>query len=166
MERDGTVVGAGVRGMRDGLVAGAVGTLALEATTYLDMVLTGRSASGLPAEAAARMAGRFGVDLSGGEAPASNRREALGALMGYLTGTTVGAGYGAVRHALGYRPASPRQEALLLAVAATAAATVPMTAQGLTDPRSWGWRGWLEDLVPHLAYGVVAAAVLARLGRR
>jgi hypothetical protein len=40
---------------------------------------------------------------------------------------------------------------------------VPMTLTGLTDPRTWGASGWLADLVPHLAYGFVAAAVYEAL---
>ena len=29
-----------------------------------------------------------------------------------------------------------------------------------TDPTTWGVSGWLSDLVPHMAYGMVAAATL------
>jgi len=34
------------------------------------------------------------------------------------------------------------------------------TALGATDPTTWGVSGWLSDLVPHMAYGMVAAATL------
>jgi hypothetical protein len=36
-----------------------------------------------------------------------------------------------------------------------AASDLPATALGLTDPRSWGAAGWMSDLLPHLAYGIV-----------
>jgi hypothetical protein len=32
-----------------------------------------------------------------------------------------------------------------------------MVAQGLTDPREWGTAGWISDIVPHVAYGIVTA---------
>jgi hypothetical protein len=39
----------------------------------------------------------------------------------------------------------------------------PMTALGVTDPRTWSGVDWTSDLVPHLAYGVVTGTVLAGL---
>jgi hypothetical protein len=39
----------------------------------------------------------------------------------------------------------------------------PMTLLGVTDPRTWPAKSWVVDLVPHLAYGAVTAAVLDRL---
>lgn len=38
-----------------------------------------------------------------------------------------------------------------------------MTLLGVTDPRSWRRSDWLADIVPHLAYGVAAAATWNRL---
>lgn len=38
-----------------------------------------------------------------------------------------------------------------------------MTVLGVTDPRSWSVGAWVSDVVPHLAYGAVTAAVLRRL---
>lgn len=35
----------------------------------------------------------------------------------------------------------------------------PMTALGVTDPRTWPASSWVSGVVPHLAYGVVTAAV-------
>ncbi len=47
---------------------------------------------------------------------------------------------------------------------ATAAVLVagngPMTALGITDPRTWNANSWATDVVPHLAHGVVTAHVL------
>jgi hypothetical protein len=37
-----------------------------------------------------------------------------------------------------------------------------MVALGVTDPRTWPASSWLSDLLPHLAYGVVTAAVWER----
>jgi hypothetical protein len=42
----------------------------------------------------------------------------------------------------------------------------PMTALGITDPRTWDTDAWLSDLVPHLAYAVAATYVLRGLDRR
>ncbi len=38
-----------------------------------------------------------------------------------------------------------------------------MTALGVTDPRRWSRTDWMSDIVPHLAYGMVAAATWNRL---
>jgi hypothetical protein len=147
--------------LRNGLVAGAAGTMALDAVTYADMLLRGRPASRLPGEAAAKMAKDVGVDLQGDDDATAARREGLGALLGYVTGAAVGVAGGLVlggRH----RPGAGRLvgRGLLLGAGAMAASMVPMTAQGLTDPREWGMEGWLSDAVPHAAYGLAAAAVL------
>jgi hypothetical protein len=42
-------------------------------------------------------------------------------------------------------------------------ANAPLVRMGLTDPRKWGVSGWLSDLVPHAAYGLVTAATVHRL---
>jgi hypothetical protein len=39
-----------------------------------------------------------------------------------------------------------------------AGSDLPMTALGLTDPREWDAASWASDVVPHLAYGMAAAA--------
>jgi hypothetical protein len=65
------------------------------------------------------------------------------------------AGAGAARRWLRDVPVVPAGCALGLAAMATS--DVPLTASGLTDPRSRGAQGWLADLVPHLAYGLAAA---------
>ncbi len=41
-----------------------------------------------------------------------------------------------------------------------------MTLLGVTDPRTSPATSWVADVVPHLAYGAVTAAVLARLDPR
>jgi hypothetical protein len=40
----------------------------------------------------------------------------------------------------------------------------PMTAMGLTDPRTWSRTDWLSDVLPHLAYGWVTASTYAATG--
>jgi hypothetical protein len=148
-----------------GLLAGAAGTIALDATTYADMLIRGRPASRLPGEAAAQMAKRVGVDLQGDDDTAEARRDGLGSLLGYAAGVTVGV---AGAFLLGGRRAATGtvlSRGLLLGAGAMAASMVPMTAQGLTDPRRWGVEGWLADIVPHAAYGLAAAAALDVLNR-
>lgn len=140
------------RGPLAGAIAGAVGTLTLDIVSYADMYAQGRAPSSLPGEVAANVAGMVGVDLTGDDDASKNRRTALGAILGYTTGILVGAAYGAVRR----RPGSSRA-GLRLGAAVMAVANGPMVAQGLTDPREWGVSGWISDLVPHAAYGVVTA---------
>lgn len=149
-----------------GMAAGAVGTTALNVVTYLDVLIRARPSSGVPAKAAAKMTEKAGIDLSGkpGEGPPSpdeakqqeqTRQSALGALMGYATGIGIGAVYGLIRPRLGEPPVAVTGTALGLG--AMAGSDVPSTAMGVTDPRTWGASGWMADIVPHLAYGVVTA---------
>lgn len=144
-----------------GALAGAVGTLALEAVTYLDMAVRGRPPSDLPATMAGRAAESLGVPL-GAEPRAGHRRTALGAIGGHGTGVGLGAAYGLVVR----RPhgASLAVAGSVLGATAMAGANLPAVAGGVTDPRRWGLAGWLADLVPHAAYGFVTAACLDRLG--
>lgn len=142
-----------------GLAAGAVGTVALNVASYLDMTVRGRGASSAPAQTAGEMADKAGVELA--EDPdsvtAENRRSGLGALMGYVAGLGVGAAYGVLRSRVA--PVSRPVAALGLTAAATVVSAGPMTLLGITDPRQWGAKSWAMDLLPHLAYGVVTAAV-------
>jgi xanthosine utilization system XapX-like protein len=136
-----------------GLLAGAAGTTALNVVTYLDMTLRGRGASSLPAQAARRLADSAHVPLGEGDT-VENREEGLGALLGYATGLGVGAAYGLLRARVDVpAPAA----ALGLGLAAMAGSDVPLTALGLTDPRTWPASSWVSDVVPHLVYGVVTA---------
>src|SRR5512144_2749149 len=66
------------RTLRAGLVAGAAGTLALEAATYLDMAVTGRPRSDIPDQAAGQLARALHLDLTPGEkAAAAHRRPGI-----------------------------------------------------------------------------------------
>src|SRR4051812_17311517 len=149
------------RGVVAGAIAGAVGTLALDLVSYADMLVQGRPASRLPAEAAALLANRLGIDLGPPDDDATDHRaSALGALLGYATGVAVGAVFGLVTRRRGRTRIAT---AVALGAGVMAAANGPMVAQGLTDPRTWGVRGWASDIVPHAAYGLVTAAVLDRI---
>jgi hypothetical protein len=144
--------------MSKGLFAGIAGTAALNIVTYLDMAARGRPASELPAKAAGKMAEQAHVPLGSGEA-AVNRTQGLGPLLGWSTGLGWGTVYGAVHgvaRRFGVRLPWP-VAAGGLALAAMAGSDGPLVAEGLTDPRSWGVSGWLSDVVPHAAYGVVTA---------
>ncbi len=126
--------------------------MALDVTSYADMALRARSSSGLPAEVVKRLSERAGIPIEN-----ENRASALGAISGYMVGVGVGAVYGALR------PRVPRVPLMLSAVALGAAAMlasdVPATRIGATDPRTWGIGGWVSDIIPHIAYGLVTAAV-------
>ncbi|OZV72954.1 hypothetical protein CA850_31765 [Micromonospora echinospora] len=143
----------------DGMIAGAVGSVALNMVSYLDMVLRGRPASSTPDETAGRLAGAAHVDLGGGE-PAANRRAGLGPLLGYGLGVGVGALYAVAAHR---RPLTPPVAVGLLGATVMAMSDATMTALRVTDPRRWSRADWVADIVPHLAYGVAAAATWYRL---
>ncbi|WP_052032601.1 hypothetical protein [Streptomyces viridochromogenes] len=139
-----------------GLLAGAAGTVALNITTYGDMLLRGRASSDVPAEVADRLADRAGVDLGDGEAK-SNREQAAGALFGYVTGLGVGVAYGLLRRRSGTVPAWAIGP--LLGAVAMAGSDVPAAALEVTDPTSWDLTSWASDMLPHLVYGLATASV-------
>jgi hypothetical protein len=149
-----------------GLAAGAIGTVALDLTTYLDMLVRARGPSNLPATVAGALAGRAGVDLGGGDGSreaAENRGTALGALLGYGVGIGVGAVYGMLRPAFPSVPAATT--GIGIGLAAMAATDLPPTALGVTDPRTWGASGWASDLLPHMIYGLVTALAFDAIAR-
>lgn len=152
-----------------GMAAGAVGTIALDVSTYLDMVMRARPASGMPAEAAGAVAERAGVELApegGSTEQASNRKSGLGALFGYGVGVGLGILYGLLRPAVARLPGPAA--GVGLGLAAMAASDFPATALGITDPRSWDRSSWAADLLPHLVYGLATALTFDALaaGRR
>ncbi|MCI4066567.1 hypothetical protein MRQ36_30035 [Micromonospora sp. R77] len=143
----------------DGAIAGAVGSAALNVVSYLDMTVRARPASSTPEETARRLAGAAHVDL-GPEDRAANRRSGLGPLLGYGMGIAAGAAFGL----LAARRRLPVPVAVgLLGGGVMAVSDGSMTALGVTDPRRWGRAGWVADIVPHLAYGMAAAATWNRL---
>jgi hypothetical protein len=111
-----------------------------------------------------RLAEVASVDVPGEGEERENRASALGALSGIVTGVAVGAAYGALR-AAGARPGLPAAVAMT-SLGALLGSNGPMTALGITDPRSWGASDWASDLVPHVAYGLVTAAAFEAGARR
>jgi hypothetical protein len=143
---------------RGGLISGAAGTLALEAATYVDMMLRGRPASELPSAAAEKIADQVPIDLGSGD-EAENRKSALGALLGYGTGLAVGLGLGLFA---GRRRIPTLRGGIAVGLVAMAAADLPMVKLKLTDPSTWKRSDWIADIVSHVMYGVIATAVYNR----
>jgi len=150
-----------LRSIARGAAAGAAGTTALNAVTYLDMVLRARPASSTPEQTVTKLAEAAGVAIPGEGDARDNRVSALGALSGIVTGVGVGAAYGLLR-ALHVRP-PVWLGAVLTTAGALAGSNGPMTALGITDPKQWSATDWVSDVVPHLAYGLVTAATAAAL---
>lgn len=153
------------RALVSGLAAGAAGTAVLNAVTYLDVAVRARGSSSVPADTVQRLTDLAGVELSS-EGPdsdtATNRRQGLGALLGYLTGFGLGAAFGLLR--VGPLRRVPVGAAGVgLGLAAMASTDIPYTALGVSDPRTWGPKGWAADLVPHVCYGLATAAVFDAL---
>lgn len=148
-----------------GAIAGAAGTIALDLTTYGDMLLRGRGASSVPAKMAGVLGEQLGItavatSMTGDEA--DNRRQAAGALLGYGTGVGIGVLYGLVRGA-STRGASPVAGAAV-GLSAMAASDAPIALTGVSDPATWSVTDWLSDVIPHLVYGVVTVAVYDAIG--
>jgi len=150
-----------LRRLLHGAAAGAAGTTALNAVTYADVVLRARPASSTPQDTVEELSKRSGVEIPGDEESRSTRLKGLGPLMGLAAGVGAGVLLGAAR-AAGWRPGGfgtfGLASALVLVVG-----NGPMTALGITDPRSWDADAWATDVAPHLAYAVVATYVLVGL---
>ena len=144
-----------------GLIAGAAGTVALHAATYLDMAVRGRPASTVPQQLVDAIAGAAGTEVPGRGATRDARRRGLGELAGIANGVGLGVVFSLVRSA-GVRMPFP-VGAVVKGAAALAATDVPIAALGVSDPRTWSREDWIADAVPHLAYGAVAQAVVAGL---
>ncbi len=153
-----------------GLAAGAVGTAVLNTLTYLDMVVRDRPSSNVPAQTAERATDLVGLELaSGGDGDGGdggprgqNRKQGVGALMGYATGFGVGIAYGFLRRRA--LAGVPRWLAGVgIAAAATTATVAPYSALGVSDPRTWPAKSWAADIIPHLGYGWATAATFDAL---
>jgi hypothetical protein len=149
-----------------GAVAGAAGTTALNAATYLDMTLRGRPTSSTPELTVEKLSDATGVDVPGADDIRSNRVNGISALLGIATGVAVGAVFGLVddtsNGALGRLPTMTG--GLLIGTVALVGANGPMVALGVSDPRDWGFADWVSDVLPHLAYGLVAGFTYHALG--
>jgi hypothetical protein len=151
-------------GILRGAAAGAAGTAALNAATYLDMVIRGRGTSDTPEQTVEALEDRLPVTVPGQGDARDNRIAALGSLSGIVTGIGIGAVFGVLRRA-GLRPPTPIG-AVLAGAAAMAATDTSMAALRVSDPRQWSATDWLSDALPHLVYGVATYATLAALDRK
>lgn len=150
-------------GLLSGAAAGAAGTAALNAATYLDMVMRGRGSSGTPQQTVEAIEDRLPVSVPGEGETRDNRVSGLGSLTGILTGVGIGAVWGLLRRA-GLRPSIP-VGAVLVGLSAMVSTDASMAAAKVSDPRNWSADDWLSDLLPHLVYGVVTYATLEALER-
>src|SRR4051794_18964112 len=146
-----------------GAAAGAAGTTALNAVTYLDMVGRGRGASSTPEDTVEKLAEKAHVPIPGDEEKRSNRVQGLGPLTGLVAGVGVGV-LGGLARAAGLRT-SPLVGTALTTAGVLVAANGPMTVLGITDPRTWSTTDWVSDVVPHLAYGVVVKTTMDAFAR-
>jgi hypothetical protein len=148
-----------LRNVLVGAAAGAVGTVALDATTYADMAARGRAPSSMVRTVVQKLAQRGGVTRLATSEPddaTKNRQDAIGALLGYATGVGVGLVYGAIRDL--FDDAIPAPVAGLIAGAAAMALTDgTAVALGATDISQWDVASWLSDLVPHAVFGLATA---------
>ena len=141
-----------------GAAAGAAGTTALNATTYLDMTVRARPTSSTPEDTVEKLAEVSHLKIPGTGEDRDNRVAGLGPLSGIATGVAIGALLGFTR-SLGWRP-PVAVGSLAATLAVLVGANGPMTALGITDPRTWSLESWVADVVPHVAYGIVTAATL------
>lgn len=152
------------RRLVSGAIAGAAGTTALDATTYLDMAMRGRPPSTTPERTVEAMAASVGLEIPGTGEARNHRLQGLGALSGIATGVAVGVAYRLlVPRSVEDRPALAVP---LLTVATMTATNSSMAAYGVTDPRTWSAADWWSDLVPHLVYAAVVHGTVRALSRR
>lgn len=163
------VFGKGKRGISTagwvlrGAAAGAAGSTALNAVTYLDMATRGRGTSSTPEDTVEKLAGKVHLPIPGDDQTRQNRLQGLGPLTGLGAGVGVGVLVGLVR-AAGFR-SQPVVGTLLTTLGVLVAANGPMTVLGITDPRTWSATDWISDLVPHLAYGAVVKTTMDAFDR-
>src|ERR1700677_2422202 len=145
-------------GLLIGAVAGAAGTTALNVIGYLDIAVRGRPASTTPERTVEAMARLFGLTVPGSGDTLANRLSGLGALTGYAARIGMGMIIG-LAYAWGWNP-----RLLVAMLTATVLPLIgtngPMTVLGVTNPLTWGVVGLISDLIPHIGYGLVTAAVL------
>lgn len=148
-------------GVVAGLLAGAAGATAHNATSYLVQLATASSAPASPTGgvAADTAAGFVGDD---GSAHTSDHGAVVQAA-GPLGGIGIGLGVGAVAGALRSDAATPPQPlaAVALGAAAWGVSLGASTAAGA--PRDLTTAAMLSDAAAHLAYGIVTVLTLHRL---
>jgi len=147
-----------LRNLMCGAVAGAAGTTALNAATFVDMAVRGRPASSTPEEVVRRGADLVGAHVPGDDEHRAARTTGLGSLAGAVAGVGAGVVLGVARGRV-----LPAGSAVTFAGAWVLAMLVgngPMTVLGVTDPRRWSAADWTADVVPHLAYAAAATVAL------
>ena len=150
------------REILSGAAAGAAGTTALNAITYLDMAIRGRGSSSTPQQTVEAVESRLPVSVPGEGGTRDNRVSGLGSLSGIAIGIGVGVFFGLLRRSGVRLP--PSLGAVVVGLTAMAATDLSMTRLQVADPRTWSATDWLSDLVPHLAYGAVTYATLEAIG--
>ncbi|MEP6527844.1 MAG: hypothetical protein ABJA86_11845 [Nocardioidaceae bacterium] len=151
------------KGLLVGAAAGAAGTIALNAITYLDMALQGRATSSTPEHTVEKVAEKAHLPIPGDDETRDNRISGLGPLLGIAAGVGVGAALGLFQSS-GWRP-SFHATSVAAAAGAMVAGNAPMSLLGITDPREWSAVDWASAVIPHIAYGAVTAYVLESAGR-
>jgi hypothetical protein len=151
------------RSLAAGAAAGAAGTTALNIVTYLDMAVRARPASSTPETTVEKLAEKAHTSIPGDPDARANRLAGLGPLTGLAAGVGIGALLGLAR-AAGWRPGT-LPGGVVASIGALVGTNGPMTLLGITDPRTWSTTDWVSDIVPHVAYGAVTAAVLQGLER-
>jgi hypothetical protein len=149
--------------LMQGAAAGAAGATALNAATYLDMVLRARPSSSSPEQIVEELSRRTGVEIPGSAEDRPNRLQGLGALSGLAVAVLVGVLAGELRFAV--LRLGPVLGTVLLGGTAMAATDVSMARLGVSDPSGWDAASWASDAVPHLAFGAVAYGTLAAMSR-
>jgi hypothetical protein len=146
-----------------GAAAGAAGTTALNAVTYLDMTVRGRPTSSTPEQTVEKLAEKAHVPIPGDGDKRQNRIQGLGPITGLVAGVGAGVVVGLVR-AAGYR-SQPLIGTVLTTLVVLVGTNGPMTVLGITDPRTWSAVDWASDIVPHLAYGAVVKTTMDAFDR-
>jgi hypothetical protein len=151
------------RGLLRGAAAGAAGTTALNVVTYLDMASRARPASRAPEDTVEKAVNKIHIRIPGDAQARQNRISGMGPLTGLAAGVGVGAVLGVARSRAWQRGYAA--STVVATVGALIAGNGPMVVLGVTDPRTWTLGDWVSDVIPHLAYGAVAAGVLRMLDR-
>jgi hypothetical protein len=153
---------AHMSGLRRGLLAGAAGTTALNAATYLDMAVRGRPPSETPRRSIETITDRLHLGIAGRGAQRDHRLEGLSALAGIATGVSIGGVFGWLHaHRVRFGPFG----SVVIGGSAMLATDASMVRLGISDPRDWTTADWLSDALPHLAYGIATQASLTATQR-
>lgn len=150
-----------------GAAASAVGTVALDATSYTDMLLRGRSPSSMTQVVAQKLAAKANIAPLASPDPdeaTKNRQTAAGSLLGPASGIGVGLLYGALRPFVRDLPVV--LAGLIVGATSMALTDVSATMLEATDPKEWDLASWLADIVPHAVFGIVTALAFEAMSPR